>query len=103
MRAGFAASLIGHAAILGFGFIALPSARPFTPEAVEALPVELVEVAETTDLLVGDKKADVLPEDRPQPTRIVKAEAPAPRPAEKPAERPVEAAHQSAAAAPPPP
>lgn len=102
MRAGFAVSVIGHAAILGFGFIAFPEARPFTPELIEALPVELIDVADATDLLAGDKQSEILPEETPQPNPEVQAEAPAPNPAEKAAETPVEVARQPQAAPPPP-
>jgi hypothetical protein len=100
MRFGLGVSIFGHLAILGFGFVAFPEARPFAPEMIEALPVDLVPIAEVTDLLVGDKNAEALPEDKPQPNNAVQAAAPSPKPAEKPAEKPVEAA---AAPAPPPP
>lgn len=102
MRAGVAVSIVGHAAILGFGFVAFPDARPFTPESIEALPVELVEISEVTDLLAGDKDAEAVSAEKPQPKPEVKAEAPAPDPAEKPAEKPVEAARQAEAPPPPP-
>jgi hypothetical protein len=100
MRFGLGVSIFGHLAILGFGFVAFPEARPFTPEMIEALPVDLVPISEVTDLLVGDENAEALPEDKPQPNNAVQAEAPVAKPAEKPAEKPVEAA---AAPAPPPP
>jgi outer membrane biosynthesis protein TonB len=100
MRVGLTVSIIGHAALLGFGFFALPKAEPFKTEAIDALPVDLVTIADVTDLALGDKKSDKPPEDTPQPKPEVQAEAPAP-PQEKPADKPVEAANQ--AAAPPPP
>jgi len=100
MRFGLGVSIIGHAAILGFGFIALPDASPFQVEAIDALPVDLVPIAEVTDLLEGSKEAEKPPEQAPQPKPEVVAETPAPEPAEEPAENPVEAA---AAPAPPPP
>jgi hypothetical protein len=99
MRAGTIASIVGHAAILGIGFFSFPNARPMEAEAIDALPVELVDISDTTDLLLGDKKSKELPADKPQPKPETQAEAPSPKPAEKPAEKPVEAA---VAPAPPP-
>lgn len=98
MRAGFTVSLVGHAAILGFGLVAFAGTRPLEAEKVDALPVELVSLAEETDLLQGNKTSKILPEDNPQPAPDLKAETPKPIPAEKPAETPVEATE-----APPPP
>ena len=45
MRAGLTVSIIGHVALLGFGFIAFPDALPLKVEDIEALPVDLVSVA----------------------------------------------------------
>ena len=99
MRAGFTVSIVGHAAILGFGLLAFASTKSLEAEKIEALPVELVSIAEETDLLQGDKSSEVLPEETPQPTPTVEAEVPAPEPVEEPAEKPVE----EVAAPPPPP
>src|SRR4051794_40153715 len=96
MRAGYAASITIHAAILGFALVAFPDTHAFTPELIEALPVDLVQTADVTDLALGDKKAEKPPEEKPQPKPIVQAAAPAPKPAEKPAEKPVEAAQPPA-------
>jgi outer membrane biosynthesis protein TonB len=103
MRVGLAVSIIGHAAILGFGFLAFPEARPFVVTEIEALPVDLIEVADETDLLAGDKKSEQLPEEKPQPKPEVAAALPSPEPAEKPAERPVESAREPTPPPPPPP
>jgi len=103
MRAGFTVSIVGHAAILGFGLIAFPAGRPLEAPKIEALPVELVTTAEVTDLLRGDRNSELIPEKTPQPTPTVEAETPAPEPAEKPAPKPVEAAAQPEAAPPPAP
>jgi hypothetical protein len=70
---------------------------------IEALPVDLVPISEVTDLLAGDKNAEALPEDKPQPNNAVQAPAPSPKPAEKPAEKPVQAAAVPAPPPPPPP
>jgi outer membrane biosynthesis protein TonB len=102
MRLGLAVSLIGHAAIIGFGFVAFPDARPFAVTEIEALPVDLVEIADETDLLEGDKQAEEAPEETPQPKPQVEAETPSPEPAEKPAEKPVETAREPTPPPPPP-
>jgi outer membrane biosynthesis protein TonB len=103
MRVGLAVSILGHAAILAFSFIAFPEARPFVVTEIEALPVDLIEVADETDLLAGDKTSEELPEEKPQPKPEVAAALPSPEPAEKPAERPVEAAREPTPPPPPPP
>lgn len=102
MRAGITASLIGHAAIIGIGFLAFPEASPFKPEEITALPVELIDVAEVTDLAEGAEKAKELPAEKPQPKPEVMAETPRPKPAEEPAKKPVEAAREPAPAPPRP-
>jgi outer membrane biosynthesis protein TonB len=91
MRAGYTVSILGHVAILGLGLVAYSSSRPLEAEKIEALPVELVSIAEMTDLLQGSKSSEVLPEENPQPKPTVEAEIPAPEPVEEPAEKPVEA------------
>jgi hypothetical protein len=103
MRVGISVSVIGHAAIFAFGLIAFPDALPFAPEEIEALPVELVDVAEMTDLLEGDRNSEEIPEEEPQPTPEVESEVPIPEPPQEEAvEQPVEAV-QEAEAPPPPP
>ena len=57
MRAGLITSASLHAALLLAGFVSLPGARPFETEPVDALPVELVTVAEITRLREGDQEA----------------------------------------------
>src|SRR5258707_14522058 len=102
MRAGLTVSIIGHAAILGFGLIAFTQGAPLQAPDIEALPIDLVTEADVTDLLKGDKKSEIVPKENPQPTPIVKAETPAP-PAEKPEPKPVEAAPPPAPAPAPAP
>jgi outer membrane biosynthesis protein TonB len=100
MRVGFAVSVIGHVAIFSFGFFAFFSTPPLDPIEITALPVELISVADDTDLLAGDEQSEILPEEEPQPVPEAQAEAPAPEPAEEPEETPVEAAREPT---PPPP
>ncbi len=92
MRAGLAFSIAGHLAVLAYGLVAFPDARPFKVDDIEALPVDLVPIAEMTDLLAGDRMAEKTPEAIVQPKPTVKAEAASPKPAEKPAKVPVKAA-----------
>jgi hypothetical protein len=99
MRVGLTVSIAAHAVILGIGLIAFPDMRSLEAENIEALPVELISVAEDTDLMKGDESSEVLPEkEEPQPMPEVQAETPSPQPEEKPAEKPVETVQ-----APPPP
>ncbi len=101
MRVGLTTSIIGHAVIIGLGFVVLGT-RPLESEKIDALPVDLISVDETTDLLKGDKSSRVLPKEAPQPKPVAKADVPAPQPAEKPAEK-VVAAPPPPAPPPPPP
>ncbi|MGQ7794154.1 cell envelope biogenesis protein TolA [Faunimonas sp. B44] len=96
MRVGLGVSIAGHLAILAAGLAAIPETRPFTVDAIEAMPVELVDIAEATDLRQGDRKAEIAPAETPQPKATVKAEQPTPKAAERPAEKPVEAAREPA-------
>ena len=92
MRPGLTVSLLAHAALLGIGLVAFPEARPFEVEDIQALPVDLIDIAELTDLARGDESSRILPEEAPQPATPVEAELPTPAPAETPADQPVEAA-----------
>jgi hypothetical protein len=103
MKVGLTVSAIGHVAILGLAFFAFPEARPFTTEAVEALPVDLVEVADVRDLLPGNEQSKIAPKEKPQPKPEVSAEIPLPKPAERAADKPVEAAREPSARPEPPP
>jgi len=95
MRAGLALSIAGHLAILAYGLVAFPDARTFKVDDIEAFPVDLVPIAELTDLAAGDRKAEKTPKPA-QPKPVVKAEVPSQKPAEKPAKVPVKAAEPPA-------
>lgn len=97
MRTGLGISIAAHAAILVASVVGLPDTRPFEVDDIQALPVDLVDVSDVTDLKLGERTAKELPAETPQPKPQVQAEAPAPKPAEKPAEKPVEAAREPAA------
>jgi outer membrane biosynthesis protein TonB len=100
MRVGLAVSIIGHAAILGMGFLTFPEGEPLEATEIVALPVDLVEVSELTDLAQGDEQSEIVPEETPQPRPEQEAPSPAPEEAERPTERPVETAREPT---PPPP
>ncbi len=97
---GSLSSLIGHAVILGLGYFAFPQARPFQVEEIDALPVDLVSIADDTDLLKGDKKSKIVPEEKAQPVPEVAAETPLPEP---PKEEPKKAVEATPTPPPPPP
>lgn len=90
MRGAFVLSGVLHVSIILAAVITLPASElPSTP-AVNALPVDLVTIAEETDLTLGEPEAEEVIEDAAPET--VEAEAPAepeaqPGAAEEPAER----------------
>lgn len=88
MRAGLAFSIAGHLAILAYGLVAFPDVRSFKVDDIEVFPVDLVPIAELTDLAAGERKGETAPEAPPQPKPTAKAEAPSPKPADKPAKTP---------------
>jgi hypothetical protein len=100
LRNGIGISIGLHVAILAAAVIGLPNARLIEPDAIEAMPVELVPIKEVTDLKLGDRKAEPVkaPDVRPQPKPTVKAEIEKPKPAEKVAKKPVEAVKETAPA-----
>ncbi len=105
MRAGLAFSITGHLAILAFGVVAFPDTETFKVDDIETFSVDLVPIAELTNLAAGDRKGEKTPDAAAQPKPVVKAEAPLPKPAEKPEKTPVKAAEPSVivAALPKPP
>lgn len=79
MRVGLLTSSAMHVGLLLWGMISFPDATPFETDPVDALPVELVTLAELTRLREGDETApdrevqaprqvEVPPEPRPEPT-----------------------------------
>lgn len=57
MRVGPIVSILGHVAIVAWAVVGLPGAQPFPSEPVDAMPVELVEIGEITQLRLGSKTA----------------------------------------------
>ncbi len=99
MRPGVFVSAILHAVLIIGGLISLPSARPLDASQIEAVPVQLVSLADITDLQQGEEKAPPREESSPNdPTqRETVSEAP---PAEP---EPTDATPPPPPAEPPPP
>lgn len=93
MRAGLGISIGFHVAIVAAAAIGLPNGRLIEPDPIEAMPVELVPIAELTDLQLGDRKAKPIeaPDRSPQPKPTVKAETEQPSQEKKAAKVPVKA------------
>ncbi|MCC2112278.1 MAG: cell envelope integrity protein TolA [Hyphomicrobiales bacterium] len=107
MRVGLTASTIGHALVIAWGLISLPSAKPFPSEQVESLPVDILSVDEFTKLTKGVKTAELRPDPSPAdpvPEKKPEAENPGKSEADKPSPKPEEkkVAALPPAAAPPP-
>ncbi|PLX35846.1 MAG: cell envelope biogenesis protein TolA [Hyphomicrobiales bacterium] len=68
MRVGLVVSTVGHTVVLLWGLVALPQADPFAVPPVDALPVDLVTIAEITDLQRGIKTAE--PKEQPSEARV---------------------------------
>lgn len=98
MRTGVVVSAVAHAVIIGWGLISLPRAFENTAP-VETLPVELVTLAELTDLAAGSRTAEPNP---PAPETAPEPEPPPPPPPPPP-ERPAPQPEPEPAPVPPPP
>ena len=80
MRLAVAISVIGHIGVLMWGYVSFPDASPFEVATVEAVPVDLVPVAELTKLREGSPTAKKL--DEPSVTDPVKKLIETPNPPE---------------------
>jgi colicin import membrane protein len=69
MRAGLVISTTLHAALLGYGLLALSAPRAMEVADVEAFPVDIVPVESITQIQQGDKKAPKAEKSAPVPTR----------------------------------
>ncbi|MCW5717867.1 MAG: hypothetical protein KIS68_08570, partial [Bauldia sp.] len=81
MRNAFTVSIVGHVAVLLAAVVVLPSADSASKFEVDTLPVELVTLADFTDLMRGVETG--APEIPPAP-----APAPVPRPEPAPTPEP---------------
>lgn len=99
MRIGLGISIALHAAIIVAAAVGLPSSTLMEPDAIEAMPVDLVPIDELTDLKLGNKKAEPakVADSPPQPLPNKKAEADQSEPQEKTAKKPVKEAREPAA------
>ncbi len=68
MRNGLSASLVLHAAALGFGLFSLSGPKAFEVADVDALPVDMVSITEYSQIVQGDRKAPVAETPAPTPT-----------------------------------
>lgn len=98
---GFITSSVGHVVLLGWGLISLPAPETHDVTQLEILPVELVTIADVTDVKKGEatakpegapkqatRKAPEPEKEKPKPEPKVKPEpekAPPPKPKAEPA------------------
>jgi outer membrane biosynthesis protein TonB len=95
MRVGLGVSLTAHAAILLWGLVSFASPRTLDAGATESIPIDIVTVAELTELKRGQSRGEKKPE------AVTEKRQPSP---EKPREAPpVPQAKPETATAPPPP
>lgn len=93
MRVGLIASTAGHLAVLLWGVVSFPDAKPFDIAPVDTLPVDLVPVSELTRLRIGEKTAEVREVEATRPTEKPVEE---PKAEEKPAETEAKRPNQAA-------
>ncbi|ESR26175.1 hypothetical protein [Lutibaculum baratangense] len=74
MRSAVTASALGHALIIGWGLVSLPSTSAFT-SAEKPLPVDLVSIDEFTQITAGEEKAEPKPVPAPPMERPEVTEA----------------------------
>lgn len=100
MRVGLIASTAGHLAVLLWGVMSFPDAKPFEIAPVDSLPVDLVPVSELTRLRIGEKTAEVREIEATRPTEKPVEQ---PKAEEKPAETEAKRPNQATPAPTPPP
>ncbi|SDU34928.1 cell envelope integrity protein TolA [Stappia sp. ES.058] len=105
MRVGLIASIGGHLAVLVWGVVSFPEARPFDVGPVDTLPVDLVPISELTRLRIGEKDAEIREIEATRPSeKPVPEPDPETPPAEVAAQQPNEATPEpTPAPAPTPP
>lgn len=75
MKAGVTSSVVAHAAVLIVAIVGLGSAKPYEPEVVESIAVDLVPISEFTNIRAGSLDS-----------AVVETETPAIAESDKPAE-----------------
>ncbi len=86
MRDGLAVSLFGHAALLAWALLTLPSPKPLDASQIEAIPVNFVTIADVTSIPKGREIPKPVVE-KPKPEPVVekpKVEEPPPLPEPEP-------------------
>ncbi len=87
MKKSLATSFLLHVMVLLAGMIVLPSAKEYTVEKLESVPIDLVTISEFTKLRA--QKKDEKPEPEPEPPKPEKAEEkPEPEPEARPEPKP---------------
>jgi hypothetical protein len=76
MRTGLIVSVIGHAGLLIWGFVSLPSPRSLDLSNLEAMPVDFIPIDELTRLNIGITTAEAREEIVPERPAPVVAEVP---------------------------
>ena len=97
MRAGLAVSVLLHGLLVLAGLVSLSSSTAFDTSQIEAVPVDFVEIADTTSVDKGVKTASVEEEkvtEKPAEKVAEKAPPPAPVPAPPPVPKPVPVAEE---------
>jgi hypothetical protein len=86
MRSGLIVSGVAHAALIAWGIFSLPSATPLDSSNIEQIPVDFVELGDTTQMNKGVKTAALVEEVAvpPPAEKPVEEPPPLPRPAPKP-------------------
>jgi hypothetical protein len=65
MKAGVTSSVVAHAALLIVAIVGLGSAKPYEPEVVESIAVDLVPISDFTNIRAGSLKSEVVETETP--------------------------------------
>lgn len=80
---GFVASSVGHVLVLGWGLVSLPAPESHDVTQLEILPVDLVTIADVTDVRKGDAKAKVMDKVQEEIKKAPEPKKEEPKPAPK--------------------
>ena len=81
---GFISSSIGHILLLGWGMVSLPAPSTHDVSELEILPIELVSIADVTDVRKGDADAKPAEEVKIETKKAPEPKEPEPEPEPKP-------------------
>ena len=99
---GLIVSSVGHAALMGWALISLPSPSANDVSDLEILPIELVSVSDVTDVVKGEATAEVQDKVKEATKKTPEPIEEIPEPAPKVAPKPEKAAPQEQAEPQPP-